>query len=556
MFKNFDSGTYVLDSSAVKGDGLNPLPSSSPIALATGSKGLIDGSGLKWFANTNITFATSSSASGAMSEASFTHAVNATTVGGGTVNVALNDAFDGYNSLIVNGTPPADSAHTYNKNGPATTEDGGREIVLPGEAFGNIQVSRKVFVPTNDSFARWLNIFTNTGTTTQTVRVDTSNNLGSDSNTAIVSSSNGNATAELTDNWVTTFQNYSGTTSSDVRLGHVLQGPGAPTPLSRISFANGDDNPTWGYNLTLAPGQTAIIMNFATGQASKAAAAAKAAELVNLPPNALQGMSALEIAQVVNFIKQNSLSISPTNATQTEGNSGIKAFTFTINRTGNTSGITDLKWTVTGSGANPANAADFDSGILPVGKVRFLAGETSKLISVNVRGDTTVEPDETFSVTMSPVTGGFTPVNIGTGTIVNDDGVAASRTVAIRNNTILGTVGNDKLLGTAGNDVLLGVDPLNGAGTGEVDRLTGGEGSDLFVLADSNNTYYLGNRISDYALITDFGTTDTIQTRIGSSLTIGGILPSDILGTALYLNTDLVAVVQGSVPTSASFVAV
>jgi hypothetical protein len=38
---------------------------------------------------------------------------------------------------------------------------------------------------------------------------------------------------------------------------------------------------------------------------------------------------------------------------------------------------------VTGSGANPANAADF-GGTLPSGTVSFAAGETSKTITVNV----------------------------------------------------------------------------------------------------------------------------------------------------------------------------
>ncbi|NJL43682.1 MAG: hypothetical protein HC935_11240 [Pseudanabaena sp. SU_2_4] len=221
---------------------------------------------------------------------------------------------------------------------------------------------------------------------------------------------------------------------------------------------------------------------------------------------------------------------------------------------GDTSGITDLKWTVTGSGTNPANAADFDAGIMPVGKVRFLAGETSKQISVNVRGDITQELDETFSVAITAVTG-VTPINIGTGTILNDDGVSG-RAATISNNMILGTAGNDTLLGTTGNDTLLGVDPLNGAGTREIDRLTGGAGSDRFILGDTSSTYYLGGGISDYAIITDFGVGDAIQTRIGSTLSIGGALPTGIIGTALYLNNDLVAVVQGTIPTAISFVSV
>ena len=73
---------------------------------ATGSIALIDASGLKYFINTNITFSTSSSASGAMSEASYTAAVNATTLNGGTTSSTLNDAFDGYNTACIglNGT--------------------------------------------------------------------------------------------------------------------------------------------------------------------------------------------------------------------------------------------------------------------------------------------------------------------------------------------------------------------------------------------------------------------------------------------------------------------
>jgi hypothetical protein len=277
-------------------------------ALATGSIQLIDAAGLKYFINDNITFSTSSSASGAMSEASYTHAVAATTSGGGTVASTLNDAFDGYNTVCVSFTGALGPCETgnanyvfYNKNGAATTECGGRQVVFTAQTSGQLQMSRKVYVPSDDTFARWMNIFTNTGVTPLTFTMVTGNNLGSDANTRIVSSSNGNNTAELTDTWVSTFQNYSGTTSSDPRLGHVLQGVTPATPLAAIHFADGDDNPYWGYQITLAPGQTKIIMNFVTAQPSKAAANAKAAALVALPPHAVECMTLGEMAQVVNF---------------------------------------------------------------------------------------------------------------------------------------------------------------------------------------------------------------------------------------------------------------
>jgi hypothetical protein len=286
---------------------------SGVVGQATGSQTLTDASGFEYFINTDITFSTSSSASGAASEASYTGPVSATTSGGGTVSSTLNDAFDGYNSMCISTSGATGTCETgnadytiYNDNGPATLDAScsNRQVILPVQTVGTLTLQRKVFVPANDEFARWVNIITNTGGSAATVSMIIGNNLGSDSNTTIVSSSDGDATAETSDTWVSTFQNYSGTTSSDPRLGHVLQGAGASTPLSFINFANGDDNPFWGYTMTLQPGETRIIMNFATGQPSKAEANAKAAEIAGLPANALQCLSTTELGQVSNFVTQ------------------------------------------------------------------------------------------------------------------------------------------------------------------------------------------------------------------------------------------------------------
>jgi hypothetical protein len=114
------------------------------------------------------------------------------------------------------------------------------------------------------------------------------------------------------------------------------------------------------------------------------------------------------------------LAIAATNGTQTEGNSGTKAFTFTVTRSGNTSGASTANWTVAGTGANPANAADFGA-TLPTGTVSFAANETTKTITVNVNGDTVVEPDENFTVTLANPTGAAIITATSTGTIQNDD---------------------------------------------------------------------------------------------------------------------------------------
>ncbi len=278
--------------------------------------------------------------------------------------------------------------------------------------------------------------------------------------------------------------------------------------------------------------------------------------------------------------------IAATNANQTEGNSGNKAFTFTVTRTGDTTGANNVNWTVSGISAD---STDF-GGTLASDILSFTAGQTSKVITVNVSGDAVVEPNETFLVTLSNATNGaIIGTSSATGTIINDDinvgsagndpltgsagndtmsglagldtlsGIAGNDSIdgGAGNDFLTGGLGNDTLLGGTENDTLNGVDPTSGFGQGEIDRLTGGTGSDRFILGDSNRTYYLGGGISDFALITDFGAGDVIQTHTGDVLTIGGALPAGITsGRALYLGTDLVAVVQGTIPTNASFVAV
>ncbi|TRU97548.1 MAG: hyalin, partial [Microcystis wesenbergii Mw_QC_S_20081001_S30D] len=142
------------------------------------------------------------------------------------------------------------------------------------------------------------------------------------------------------------------------------------------------------------------------------------------------------------------LTIAATSASQTEGNSGSKAFTFTVTRGDNTTGSNNVDWAVTGSGSNPANATDFAGGLLPSGVVSFAPGESSKVITVDVQGDTTVELNENFTVTLSNPTNGATITTAtATGTINNDDFIGTSGP-----DTLVGTSGADAMTGLAGND--------------------------------------------------------------------------------------------------------
>ena len=56
------------------------------------------------------------------------------------------------------------------------------------------------------------------------------------------------------------------------------------------------------------------------------------------------------------------------------------------------------------------------------GPLTFTSGQTSKTVNIVVRGDTTVEPNERFSVKLSNCSLGCVIVdNKGVGTIQNDD---------------------------------------------------------------------------------------------------------------------------------------
>ena len=100
-----------------------------------------------------------------------------------------------------------------------------------------------------------------------------------------------------------------------------------------------------------------------------------------------------------------------------EGDGGTMPFFFTISS--NIAPATDLNigyMTVDGS----ATTADNDY-VAKSGNATITAGTTSVTISVDVVGDTTTEPNETFSVVVTNAGGAIIGNGTGTGTINNDD---------------------------------------------------------------------------------------------------------------------------------------
>ena len=163
---------------------------------------------------------------------------------------------------------------------------------------------------------------------------------------------------------------------------------------------------------------------------------------------------------------------------------------FTVTRSGDAATPASASWTVR---HGTTDVADFAGGLLPAGSVAFAAGQSEATITVEVRGDTLVEADETFQLVLSDPVGASLGVDAATGTIRNDDAVQPAEIVGTSagdalvgtdgNDTIRGLRGNDDLQGRGGDDVVFGGDG-DDVLFGELgaDRLTGGGGADRLVL--------------------------------------------------------------------------
>ncbi|MCU0546293.1 MAG: DUF4347 domain-containing protein [Oscillatoriaceae cyanobacterium Prado104] len=114
-------------------------------------------------------------------------------------------------------------------------------------------------------------------------------------------------------------------------------------------------------------------------------------------------------------------------ATIEEGSSGKKPLTFTVTRSNVTNGASSVKYAIGGTATNGSdynNIGGTSRARNATGTINFVTGETSKTITLDVLGDTRVEPDETITITLSNPTGiaAATPVitsDTATTTIIN-----------------------------------------------------------------------------------------------------------------------------------------
>jgi Ca2+-binding RTX toxin-like protein len=189
-----------------------------------------------------------------------------------------------------------------------------------------------------------------------------------------------------------------------------------------------------------------------------------------------------------------------------------QAVRFTIATTGLIAN-TSLYWSLSGTGITTTDFTDLAS---LSGSSAVLADGSANLL-LNVRADLLTEGNELLSVQLY-ADSALTQLVASRTLTLND----ASR-APVTNQTFWGTTASDTIIGGAGNDTLAGVTAagLTAAALGQrqIDVLTGGIGTDTFVLGDARGVFYddrsngnLGT--ADYARITDFQTgIDKLQLR-------------------------------------------
>ncbi|HVQ06908.1 MAG TPA: Calx-beta domain-containing protein [Allosphingosinicella sp.] len=236
----------------------------------------------------------------------------------------------------------------------------------------------------------------------------------------------------------------------------------------------------------------------------------------------------------------------PTSVTHDEGDSGTVTYTFTVTRTGGTTGQLDFSGTVA---LGTTDAADFDGGIAPtVFSGSILAGQSSATVTVTVRGDDTDEDNESFTLTLTNVSNaaaGVTEViganNVATGNITDDDepGTLSINDVALAEGDTGTTAFTFTVTRSGGDDGAVGatwtLNAPGGAGNADAGDFDGAQlftGSVAFADGETSKTITILVQ-GDVVVETDEAFTVTL------SAPTGGASLGDASGAGTITNDDV-----------------
>ena len=188
-----------------------------------------------------------------------------------------------------------------------TREDSNRELSTAVEAIGDLNVQRKMFVPPDGYFARYLEIFENTGTETIELSAAVVSDVNSSSGSPlVVDSFDGDDLVDAGERWLVVddandADPHQPSVGSIPAATFVLAGSPPGPAAVELESVGVDGRLSVSYDFSIPPGGHAVLLHFLSQQTSRAAARAAAERLVELPPEALSGLEGEEIATIRNF---------------------------------------------------------------------------------------------------------------------------------------------------------------------------------------------------------------------------------------------------------------
>jgi hypothetical protein len=242
-----------------------------------------------------------------------------------------------------------------------------------------------------------------------------------------------NSTITISDASVT--EGNTGTTTMTFNV--TLSQPSDAAVTVTVDTANGtattadsDYTALVGQTITFAAGETSKTVTVTiTGDNKVEANETFNVNLSNIQANG-RNVTFADASALGTINNDDNASISIADMSVVEGNTGTTNLVFTLTL----SNPIDVATTVQATTANGTATSGSDYTALTNQTVTFNAGSTTATLTVAVTGDTTVEPNENFTVTLSNAAAANRTVTINdgtaTGTITNDDG--ASLTIGDR----------------------------------------------------------------------------------------------------------------------------
>ncbi len=201
------------------------------------------------------------------------------------------------------------------------------------------------------------------------------------------------------------------------------------------------------------------------------------------------------------------ISLATQEISENEGDLGTTEFTFFLTRSGDDISLPSAVQVVFDAGTT--DAADFGGTLPDTQTVFFEPGSTFAALTIEVSGDTDVEGDETFGLSLGNAAGATISdtANSAIATIVNDDEESDPDAPAL----YVGTNASDVVIGTAGVDLILAL--------GGADQILGNSGDDIIYGGRGNDLIRGGNGMDD---IHGGGGNDTIEGGADNDVIDGG----------------------------------